>query len=182
MAASAERWPSVRACGRGAAADESEVASAEPRTWRRRSTSTTPRRARAVTAAAAPGMMAESSATRCGPAARASSTARWRAAFFAGTKSAAAGASPAQRSSTAPVDSETRRQGSPGASRVTLTFWPGARKGRTASGSGQAYSRAIQQATSAPAASKAGGARTWETGLIFAGSMPAGASTDVAMT
>ena len=83
MAARASAWPAVRRSGRGAAALESEVAS-EPRTLRREKTSTTPRLARAVTALAAPGMVAESSATRCGPSRRASRTARWRLARWPG--------------------------------------------------------------------------------------------------
>ena len=181
MAARARRCPSVRRSGRGAAADES-VVSSEPRICRRLSTATTPLLASAATADVAPGMVAESSATRCGPWRRASITARWREAVLAGTKSFAAGVRLAQRASTAPARSVWSSQGAPSEARVTRTFCPGARNGRTASQSGHAYSRAIHAATRAAASSKAGGARTWSTGWTRPSDTPSGGSSETAST
>ena len=116
------------------------------------------------------------------PAASASSTALCLLAFRAGSKSAADAERATQRSSTAPVESETSLQGSPGASRTTLTFCPGARNGLTASATGHAYSRAIHMATRADTSSKAGSAKTCETGLTLEGSTPAAGSPETDMT
>ena len=181
MAATAASWPSVRCSGRGAFAEESVVFS-PPRIWRRVSTLTTPRFASAVTAVEAPGMVAESSARRMAPAESASRTSRWRLALRAGSKPWAPGASETQRASAGVAFSATSSHGASGDSRVTRTFWPGARKRRTASARGQAYSCAIQRATAAECGPKAAGASACTTERRRAGATSAGSSLEVAIT
>ena len=181
MAASAASWPAVRRSGRTAFALERVVVS-PPRTRRRCETATTPRLTNAFTTPVTPDIMAESSAMRTGPAERASMRARWRLAVLAGSKSAAAGVSSTQRSSTAVACSHTSCQGASSDSRRTRMDCPGATNRRRHSERGAAYSSAIQAASWAARSSNAGVARTRSMGRTLEGSRPSGVSSVTATT